>query len=117
MYSTPGRVACLSLLFLIMLLTGLTVPGVAAASEPVIVQSRGVDQGVVYQDLAKYGPWDDRNYGVTKEDLAWLAKNELELYPGIPVFFRVELRKEFPHLKTTGPVQYPRAALQLFRLR
>lgn len=88
-----------------------------AIPDPVIDQVRGADQGVIYQDLVKYGRWDDRNYRVTREDLNWLAKNELELYPGIPVFFRVELRKEFPHLKKTGPVQYPRAALQLFRLR
>lgn len=118
MHSSPRRFTVPVLLSLFMLLLGaITSFSVDAIPEAVIDQSRGVDQSVIYQDLAKYRPWDDRNYGVTREDLNWLAKNELELYPGIPVFFRVELRKEFPHLKKTGPVQYPRAALQLFRLR
>ena len=118
MRSSPRRITVPVLLSLFMLLLGaITSFSVGAVPEAVIDQSRGVDQSVIYQDLAKYRPWDDRNYGVTREDLNWLAKNELELYPGIPVFFRVELRKEFPHLKKTGPVQYPRAALQLFRLR
>jgi len=95
----------------------LTSTAMGALPDPVIDQSLGVDQSVVYADLVKYAPWDDRNYQVTKDDLIWLADNELELHPGIPVFFRVELRKEFPHLLKTGPVQYPRAALQLFHLR
>ena len=104
--------------FVVIFMSGLLVStAMGALPDPVIDQSLGVDQRVNYQDLAKYAPWDDRNYQVTKEDLKWLADNELELFPGIPVFFRVELRKEFPSLLKTGPVQYPRAALQLFYLR
>ena len=93
----------------------------AAISMPVlaqdIVQSRGIDQGLDYSSLTRFGPWDDRNYNLILEDLEFFSPNEEELYPGIPAFFRVELRKEWPHLMKTGPAQYPRAALQLFRLR
>ncbi len=89
----------------------------APADNPQIVQSRGVDSGVDYASLTKFGRWDDRNYQLTRADLALLAKNEAELFPGIPAFFRVELRKEWPHLMRTGPAQYPRAARQLFFIR
>jgi len=118
MSNTLKRFNRVILLFVVTLLSGLLVStALGALPDPVIDQSQGVDQSVNYLDMAKYAPWDDRNYQVTKEDIKWLADNELELFPGIPVFFRVELRKEFPSLLRTGPVQYPRAALQLFYLR
>lgn len=94
---------------------------VAAVSMPVvaqdILQSRGKDQRLDYRSLTRFGPWDDRNYELSIEDLEWFSPNEEDLYPGIPAFFRIELRKEWPHLMRTGPAQYPRAALQVFRLR
>lgn len=82
-----------------------------------IVQSRGVDQHVDYNSLTKFGPWDDRNYDLTAEDLEYLSPDEYKLQNKLPAFFRVELRKEMPHLRKSGPAQYPRAALQLFYLR
>lgn len=82
-----------------------------------ISQSLGIDQRVDYRSLTKYGPWDDRNYELTAEDLQYLAPNEEELRDPIPAFFRVELRKEMPHLRRSGPAQYPRSALQLFEIR
>ncbi len=82
-----------------------------------ILQSRGVDQRVDYASLTNFGPWDDRNYALTAEDLEYLAPDEDKLHVPIPAFFRVELRKEMPHLRRSGPAQYPRAALQLFELR
>ncbi len=82
-----------------------------------IEQSRGIDARVNYPSLARFGPWDDRNYDLSAEDLEWLAPNEAELRPKIPLFFRIELRKEWPHLQRTGTVQYPRAARQLFEIR
>ncbi|MEO1575866.1 MAG: sialidase family protein, partial [Pseudomonadota bacterium] len=82
-----------------------------------IEQSRGVDQSVDYTSLARMGLWDDRNYELTAADLQYLSKNEAELSNKIPAFFRVELRKAWPHLQTTGPVQYPRAAWQMFRMK
>jgi hypothetical protein len=82
-----------------------------------IDQARGADPSVDYSSLANYGPWDDRNYDLVTSDLIYLADNEAELADPIPAFFRVELRKEFPHLRRTGAAQYPRAAVPLFYKR
>jgi hypothetical protein len=91
--------------------------GAQAADAPRIDQARGADQSVDYASLQRFGPWDDRNYALTRDDLRLLARNEAELADPIPAFFRVELRREFPDLPRTGPVQYPRAAVPLFQLR
>lgn len=90
------------------------------AQQPVqiqnIRQARGVDSNNVrYETLTRFGPWDDRNYQLTKADLDVLAENEEELADPIPVFFRVRMRKEWRALRTDGPAQYPRSALQIFR--
>jgi len=85
-----------------------------AVSAQTIVQSRGVDARVDYPSLLDYGPWDDRNYDLNQEDLALLGENELELDVQVPLFFRVELRRQFGNLLTTGPVQYPRSSLPRF---
>jgi len=61
------------------------IPAVSQAAERVdISQARGADQRVNYASLTKYGPWDDRNYNLSKADLAVLAPNESELHPQIP---------------------------------
>jgi len=78
---------------------------------------RGADPSVDYASLTRYGPWDDRNYALTAADLTVLADNEHELADPIPAFFRVAMRKALPWLPRTGPVQYPRSALQVFRQR
>jgi hypothetical protein len=88
-----------------------------AADAPRIDQARGADPRVDYAALQSYGPWDDRNYQLKREDLRLLAANEAELADPIPAFFRVELRREFPDLPRSGPVQYPRASVPLFHLR
>ncbi len=80
-----------------------------------IEQIRGVDSRVDYAKLDRIGPWDDRNYQLTQEDLELLVDNELELKAQIPAFFRVEMRAANPDMLRTGPVQYPRSALQIFR--
>lgn len=79
-------------------------------------QSRGVDQGVDYASLKSFGPWDDRNYELTVEDLALFSENEAELRVGVPAFYRVLMRKRNPNLMKTGPVQYPRSALPRFNV-
>lgn len=89
----------------------------AGAETAVIVQSKGIDQRVDYKSLTKFGPWDDRNYKVRAEDLKLLAPNEAELKPGIPAFFRIEMRRDYPNLMRTGPAQYPRSARQLFKVK
>lgn len=82
-----------------------------------IVQSRGADQSVDYSRLTQFGPWDDRNYDLGASDLAYLSSDEAQLSDPIPAFFRIELRKEFPHLRRSGEAQYPRAAVPLFYKR
>jgi hypothetical protein len=79
-----------------------------------VTQSKGVDSTIVYGSLKKFGPWDDRNYQLTAEDLKLLAPNEEEVRDPIPAFFRVLLRKNNPNLPKSGPAQYPRSALQIF---
>jgi hypothetical protein len=76
-----------------------------------IIQAKGVDQRVDYKSLTRYGPWDDRNYNVTFEDLSLIPKKDQYL-PNIPVFFKVFLRKEQPNLGEF----YPRSALQYFQI-
>lgn len=59
----------------------------------VIVQSRGVDAGVDYEALRRFGPWDDRNYDLNAADVALLPAGDRYL-PGVPAFFKVLKRKE-----------------------
>ena len=77
-----------------------------------ISQARGVDQRVDYQSLTKYGPWDDRNYDVTNEDLSLIPDKDQYLH-NVPVFFKIILRKEQPNLGEF----YPRSTLQYFQIR
>ncbi|HXU46259.1 MAG TPA: proprotein convertase P-domain-containing protein, partial [Thermoanaerobaculia bacterium] len=89
----------------------------AAPPRPVplrIDASKGVDRRVDYAAMTALGPWDDRNYRVTRKDLSFLAPNEKEQRDPIPVFFRVLMRKANPGLRRSGEGQYPRSALQIF---
>ncbi|MEM7350648.1 MAG: sialidase family protein, partial [Acidobacteriota bacterium] len=81
-----------------------------------VLQHKGLDARVDYAKLVEIGPWDDRNYQLTQKDLSLLAPNENELRAQIPAFFRVEMRRANPGMQRTGPAQYPRSALQIFRL-
>ena len=87
------------------------VPAAAQTIDPAL----GVDLRVDYRSLDRFGPWDDRNYQLTLEDLDFLAQNETELRDPIPAFFRVGMRKAWPTLLREGPAQYPRSALNIFR--
>ena len=73
----------------------------------------GVDFRVDYSALKVFGPWDDRNYDLHLEDLDWLSENESELIEMVPAFYRIQFRKEFPDMPSTGAVQYPRSLLNL----
>ena len=77
-----------------------------------ISQEKGVDQRVDYQSLTEFGPWDDRNYTVTLEDLSLIPEND-QFLRNVPVFFKIQLRKEQPDLGEF----YPRSALQSFQIR
>ncbi len=92
----------------------LALTSLSVAAQPV-VQSRGADALVDYNSLKRIGPWDDRNYQLTTEDLAVLANNEEDLYVLVPAFYRVQLRRERPKMRREGEVQYPRSALPWFR--
>jgi len=80
----------------------------------VVNQAKGVDQRIDYRTLEKFGPWDDRNYSMTSADLNLLSREDAKIRSQLPAFFRVELRRKWPHLRRSGPAQYPRAALQMF---
>lgn len=84
-------------------------------------QAKGVDASVQYESLLKYGPWDDRNYALTADDLKVLSPNEGESHDPTPTFFRVWLRKQANAagnpLPTSGPDQYPRSAVNIFLQR
>ena len=77
--------------------------------------AKGADAAVDYAAMTLLGPWDDRNYQLTREDLAALSPDEMDLTDTVPVFFRVGMRKAWPELPRTGEAQYPRSALQIFR--
>ncbi len=85
-----------------------------ASQAQTINPSRGRDTSVDYRSLVQFGPWDDRNYQLTHQDLALLAPNEAELTEAIPAFYRVELRRLMPQMLRSGKVQYPRSALPRF---
>jgi|GEM_PF-3997377 len=80
----------------------LLVPGLAGA----IDNTRGSDPRVDYMDLTRFGPWDDRNYDLQLDDLALLPPGDETLRVAIPAFYRVELRRRFPGMSKSGPLQY-----------
>ena len=90
---------------------------VGAAQSQVIDNNRGVDPRVDYELLKEFGPWDDRNYDLTLEDLTWLSSNESELQEMVPAFYRVIFRQEFTDTPNTGMEQYPRSFFNYFLLR
>lgn len=71
----------------------------------------GVDADVNYQELADKGPWDDRNYQLTKKDLAFLPEDDQYL-ANVPIFFKVLARKKSKHQGK----YYPRSILQSFQI-
>ncbi len=84
-------------------------------------EAKGVDASVDYAKLTSIGPWDDRNYQLTAEDLGYLSKEEYLATDPIPAFFRVWMRKgEIANghpLPTEGMAQYPRSAVNIFLQR
>ncbi|TDR23652.1 sialidase family protein [Marinicella litoralis] len=81
-------------------------------AEAEIRQALGVDQRVDYPGLVKFGPWDDRNYAITKSDFD-LIPNKDQYLANVPAFFKITMRKEMPHLGEF----YPRSTYQLFQIR
>ena len=104
--SRATRVSC----FLAFAVALLAAP--VAAQE--VVQSQGVDSRVDYESLKDFGPWDDRNYQLTQNDLDLLADDEAELRDPIPAFYRVQVRRENPAIQNDG-ARYPRSAFNAFK--
>lgn len=90
--------------------------GFAQTADIEIDQSRGLDQRVDYRSLLRFGPWDDRNYKLTLEDLEVLPPGEADQKANIPAWFRVYVRKTAPWLQTEGEAQYPRHIDVIFRI-
>ena len=88
----------------------------AAIQGQAIDPKRGTDPKVDYASLTKIGPWDDRNYSLTRADLDLLSAEEAEQRALVPAFYRVELRKRYPDLPKTGSHQYPRSTMPRFRI-
>ena len=105
----------------VIVVVGLLAPSVAAqtfvdSDKTIAVDpARGVDRNVDYTALVRLGPWDDRNYQLTKEDLAILPENETDLSSPIPAFFRVEYRKAWAANGHEPFAQYPLSAFNEFR--
>lgn len=82
--------------------------------EPTIDQSRGIDQRVDYRSLTRFGPWDDRNYMLTLEDVRLLPEDDYYIH-NVPAFWKVEYRKRTPEM--AGWNMYPKSIDQEFELR
>ncbi|MFN7967384.1 MAG: hypothetical protein U0V87_17045 [Acidobacteriota bacterium] len=76
---------------------------------------RGVDRRVDYEALIQFGPWDDRNYQLTADDLKYLPSDEAQIDDLIPAFYRVQFRKHFKTLSRDGAIRYPLHAYPTFR--
>ena len=120
--TTASRVLALTLILFVLAPAALAQDAQPAGSfhvdleRTIVVENeRGADARVDYRSLVFFGPWDDRNYDLTLEDLALLSANERELGDPVPAFFRVAMRRARTDLPTTGPAQYPRSALQIFK--
>ncbi len=88
-----------------------------SVSSQTVDNARGIDARVDYTALKRIGPWDDRNYQLSREDLDWLSEDEQLLTDPVPAFYRVLFRQELPDTPRQGPVQYPRSLLNYFLLR
>ncbi len=116
MTAAAGKGALLALLLLLPILPAAAQQAFVDRARTVAVErSRGVDARVDYAALLALGPWDDRNYELTLEDLSVLSPTEREQHVAIPAFYRVRLRQALPDLPRTGEAQYPRHTLHRFR--
>jgi len=78
--------------------------------EPLSIDNElGVDSSLDYTLLKDMGPWDDRNYQLTKSDINILPINDQYL-ANVPLFFKIQYRKQHPE---TGQ-HYPRSLYQNF---
>ena len=88
----------------------------AKPEDVVVDQARGVDPQVDYAGLKALGPWDDRNYQLTHEDLTVIPEND-RFVPGVPAFFKVQKRKEMAAQGFPLYEHYPREFNKEFNYR
>lgn len=105
-----------ALLGVLLALAGWTASAKDERVEAVVKQQRGVDPQVDYASLLAIGPWDDRNYLLTKADLALLGPYEASITEPLPAFFRVALRKANPKMPRDSDVPYPLSAVNGFNI-
>ncbi|MEM8998444.1 MAG: hypothetical protein AAGF23_26905, partial [Acidobacteriota bacterium] len=86
-----------------------------SAQDIQIHQERGVDSRVDYASLTKIGPWDDRNYSLTQEDLEQLRDDEERFRDPLPAFYKVGLRRAENLRSLSTPGFYPLFANPAFR--
>ncbi|MEO1086963.1 MAG: sialidase family protein, partial [Acidobacteriota bacterium] len=87
----------------------------ASAQDIHIHQERGVDGRVDYASLTKIGPWDDRNYSLTQEDLGELRDDEERFFDPLPAFYKVSLRRAENLSNASTPGYFPLFANPAFR--
>jgi hypothetical protein len=90
--------------------------GAEADVKFVPTQSRGVDQTLNYESLLKYGPWDDRNYELTKNDVAVLPAQD-RFFASVPAFFKILKRREMKAQGFPLGEHYPREFNKEFSMR
>ncbi len=92
--------------------------GLAVAVDPEYMPTNalGVDARVDYVALLKQGPWDDKNYQLTLEDLAVLPENDV-YRPGVPAFFKIMKRREMAAEGFPLDRHYPRETNKEFAIR
>ena len=113
--TAAARGALLASLLFLTVLPAAAQTFVDRAHSVAVDRARGVDARVDYAALIDLGPWDDRNYELTLEDLAVLPPGEREQHLAVPAFYRVRMRQALPGMPRTGEAQYPRHTLHRFR--
>ena len=66
------------------------------------------------QLIYEIGPWDDRNQFIPEEDLNVFYLGKEKNVEPLPLFFRIELMKNYPGLDSAEVTGYPRSAMQIF---
>ena len=91
--------------------------GFGTSQAQMVENDKGIDIRLDYVALKKLGPWDDRNYELTLEDVSLLSEKEEQLNEITPVFYRVMYRKKYPAAQNTPSFRYPRSLYNYFIMR
>lgn len=76
-----------------------------------------VNYNQLYQESLERGlPWDTRNLDLRAEDLALLPPDDSDDNVAIPLWFRVQIRRNYPQMRASGPRQYPHSVKEVYRI-